>query len=295
MFRSLRIKRQPEKIVADSAAISTDQLARDPTLPITFHQINTLPDNAKLRIYRALVPTGLIAEFGIDPVSWKGSQTEHHIWLAADEGTNGVLLAIRNGNGDSDEFLRLELSDNLLNGVDLNFLQISDPLGSRFSIEQDEQGRQTHFGTVYRNLVEEEKAMRAGLAPGQTRPGLRASGLVLSHLETFLATLGHRAYFLEPLTYASAWVFERRGFAYVRGHKLMDDIHEEFHPGGRLHAKLDGSSPFRQQEQWRTVRGRAWAIHDGVLEAIAARWDGLRMVKQIGKNAEVNTFPEATY
>ena len=51
--------------------------------------------------------------------------------------------------------------------------------------------------------------------------------------------------------FASAWVFERRGFAYVRGHKLMDDVHKEFQPSGRLHQALDGSTPFRQPGQWK--------------------------------------------
>jgi hypothetical protein len=106
--------------------------------------------------------------------------------------------------------------------------------------------------------------------------------------------MGQRAYFLEPLTYASAWVFEKRGFAYVRGHKLMDTIHHEFQPGGALHKALDGS-PFRKTDQWNSVRGRAWAIHDGILDAIDARWDKLRMVKQVGKHAGVNTFPGAVY
>ena len=90
-------------------------------------------------------------------------------------------------------------------------------------------------------------------------------------------------------------MFERRGFAYVRGHKLMNDIQLEFQPGGRLHAALDGSTPFRQPEQWRTVRGRAWAIHDGILEEIGLQWDHLRMIKQLGKHAGVETFPAATY
>jgi hypothetical protein len=107
--------------------------------------------------------------------------------------------------------------------------------------------------------------------------------------------LGHRAYFLEPLTYASAWIFERRGFAYVRGHKLMDDIHREFQPGGKLHQSLNDESPFRKRGQAHTVRGRAWAIHDGILEALDARWDNIRMVKQIGRHAGVETFPQATY
>jgi hypothetical protein len=107
--------------------------------------------------------------------------------------------------------------------------------------------------------------------------------------------LGHRAYFLEPLTYASAWVFERRGFAYVRGHKLMDDIHREFQPGGKLYECLDDGSAFRKRDQAHTVRGRAWAIHDGILDALDLRWDKIRMVKQIGRHAGVETFPQAVY
>jgi hypothetical protein len=107
--------------------------------------------------------------------------------------------------------------------------------------------------------------------------------------------LGHRSLILEPLTYASAWVFEKRGFAYIRGHKLMDSIHQEFEPGGHLHAALDGSNPFRQADAWQSVRGRAWAIHDGILEVIGERWNDLRMIKQVGKHAGVNTFPGATF
>ena len=137
--------------------------------------------------------------------------------------------------------------------------------------------------------------MQAGLAPAQPRASLRASRQVFDQLEIFLAALGHRAFFLEPLTYASAWLFERHGFAYLRGHKLMDDIQREFRPGGRLHQALDAKTPFRQPEAWRTVQGRAWAIHDGILEIIGARWDGIRMVKQVGRHAGVETFPESIY
>jgi hypothetical protein len=75
----------------------------------------------------------------------------------------------------------------------------------------------------------------------------------------------------------------------------MDDIHTQFQSGGRLYHALDGSTPFRQPDQWRTVRGRAWAIQDGILEVFDSRWDGLRMVKQIGRDANVNTFPGAVF
>ena len=44
-----------------------------------------------------------------------------------------------------------------------------------------------------------------------------------------------------------------------------------------------------------TVRGRAWAIHDGILEVLDERWDKIRMVKQIGRYAGVETFPQAEY
>jgi hypothetical protein len=151
------------------------------------------------------------------------------------------------------------------------------------------------FGTLRRNLAAEEQAMLAGLAPGQIRTGLGGTRLVFDQLDAFLSLLGHRAYFLEPLTYASAWVFERRGFAYVRGHKMMDDIQRGFQPGGVLYECLDERSPFRRRDQAQTVRGRAWAIHDGILGAMDLRWDGLRMVKQIGRHAGVETFPRAAF
>ena len=208
----------------------------------------------------------------------------------------GLLnVEVRRAAGDPDPALTLELEDNRMNGVDLNLIVISDPDAPRFGIDKDEEGKQTMFGTLRRNLEAEAQAMAAGLAPGQIRAGLKGSQAVFSHLDTFLAVLAHYAIFLEPLTYASAWVFERRGFAYVRGHKLMDDIHREFQPGGRLHQALDSSTPFRQPDQWRTVRGRAWAIHDGILQEIDADWDSLRMVKRVGQHAQVETFPGAAY
>ena len=137
--------------------------------------------------------------------------------------------------------------------------------------------------------------MEAGLAPGQIRDGLGALKITLNQFEAFLATIGHRAYFLEPQSYSAAWLFEKRGFAYVRGHKLMDGIHDEFQPGGRLHKALDSSTPFRQPDAWHSVRGRAWAIRDGILDSIGEKWQDIRMVKQVGRKAGVETFPNAEF
>lgn len=294
-FLSLQVKQKPEKVVPDAPSISTEQLERDPAVPITLHQVNALPPNARLRIYRALVPLELLARFKIDPIAWNSASGEQHIRLQVEPGANHTVLVGSISANSEGEFLRIELADNAINGIDLHLLVLSDPGGEYYRTDYDEDGQLTHFGTARRNLSEEQRAMQAGLAPGQTRRGLGASSTVFQQLESFLSALGHRAYFLEPLTYASAWVFERRGFAYVRGHKLMDDIHREFQPGGRLHRMLDGSSAFRQLHQWQTVRGRAWAIQDGVLEALDTRWDGLRMVKQVGRHAQVETFPQAEY
>lgn len=295
MFRSLRVKRHPTKYASDVDSISAEQLQSDPSLPITLRQINHLPENARKRIYRALLPPSLLVRFAIDPVNWNGRERTARVELHAPEGSYSVTISLQKTDPEPREILRLELADNSQNGVDLNFILLADPDGPRFLIDRDEQGQATLFGTARRSLAEEEKAMRFGLAPGQASPGLRASQLVFDQLETFLAALGHRAYFLEPMTYASAWLFERRGFAYVRGHQLMDEIDSEFQPGGRLHQVLDNSTPFRRPDQWRSVRGRAWAIHDGVLQSIGKSWDALRMVKQVGRHAGVATFPNAVY
>ncbi len=295
MFRDLRVKRQREKYVPDLGELPADWLTRSPDVPITLRQINGLPENAKKRTLRALLPPGLLGRFGINPVTWQGPDGDGHVQLIAKAETGVVRIAVRKRVESNDEFFYIELEDTSMNGINLNFLLIRDPDGPCFRTDRDEEGTPTLFGTVRRNLAAEEQAMKAGLAPGQVCKGLRASEQAVQHLEAFLVTIGHTAYFLEPLTYASAWLFERRGFAYVRGHKLMDEVHQEFQPGGRLSQALDGSTPFRQPNQWRTVRGRAWAIHDGILEAIGASWNGLRMIKQVGRHAGVETFVQAAY
>jgi hypothetical protein len=295
MLKYFRLKQQPEQVVPDLGAISLSLLEQDGTLPFTIRQLNNLRENVKQRMYRGLVPPALLSRFGIDPIQWTNASREQRVFLKAEENNERVLITARNSPDASDEFFALELADNSLNGIELNLIVLNDPTTPRYSIDQTEDGAPTMFGTLKRNLKAEDEARQAGLAPGQVRAGFGGSRMVFEQMETFLSMLGHRAYFLEPLTYASAWVFERRGFAYVRGHKLMDDIHREFQPGGRLYQCLDDGSTFRKRDQANTVRGRAWAIHDGILDALDLRWDNIRMVKQIGRHAGVETFPGAAY
>jgi hypothetical protein len=295
LFRYFRVKKEIEAFRYLPGALSGEFLAGDATSPISIHQINSLPENTKTRIYRGLIPPALLQKYQIDPVSWESKAGNWEVRIKADTDSNVVKITIGDPEDIQDEILSIEIQDNAFNGIDLNLIVLGDPDGSCYQIYKDETGNPTLFGTLRRNLKEEQTAMEAGLAPGQTRMGMGGSRVMLDQLEAFLAALGQRAYFLEPLTYVSAWIFERRGFAYVRGHKLMEEIQREFQPGGALNQALDGSSPFRDPTFWQTVRGRAWAIHDGILESINNRWDNLRMVKQIGRHSGVETFPEANY
>lgn len=295
MFQFLQRKQEPEKFGPDPGQLSIRQLLEDSGVPVSIRAVTNLPDAARDRLLRILLPPYLLSRFQIKPFSWKGPDGDEHVRVVLRPEAGLLRLEARHSSQAPDPFYCVELQDNALNGVDLNLIVLGDPQAPRFDTDRDDDGKPTQFGTVRRNVREEERAMTAGLAPGQVRAGLSASRDVLQNIEAFLAVMTHYSFFLEPLTYASAWVFERRGFAYVRGHKLMDDIHREFQEGGRLRQALDGSTPFRQPQQWRTVRGRAWAVHDGILAEIGQTWDGLRMVKQIGQHANVNTFPDADY
>jgi acetoin utilization protein AcuC len=93
----------------------------------------------------------------------------------------------------------------------------------------------------------------------------------------------------EPLTYDNAIRYERYGFDYVVGKRLMQEIAAGFAPGGVLFGRLDGSTPFRQPGMEKSVLGRSWAIHDGIMDE---PWDGVRIYKTIGVHAGVDTFPD---
>jgi hypothetical protein len=78
---------------------------------------------------------------------------------------------------------------------------------------------------LQRNLEAEAAAMLAGLAPGQVRLGLRLLEPSITVFEGFVAQIGRELYFVGPLLYHNAVLFERCGFAYQRGRRLMEGIH----------------------------------------------------------------------
>ena len=115
-------------------------------------------------------------------------------------------------------------------------------------------------------------------------------------MDDFCRLFGKELFLVEPLFYHSALLYERHGCDYLLGRDLMETIDGEFQPGGRLHRALDGSTAFRQPGFDRTIRGRSWAIHDGILGALdGVAWSGVKMYRPAGRHASVSTFPGAEY
>ena len=174
--------------------------------------------------------------------------------------------------------------------MEISFIIVNDPDGERFGIDRDENGHETYFGTARRNVPEGFRAMEAGLAPGQVRRGLRMMGEMVACWDDFLRPDGEQVLLSRAAGYTSAILYERR--VPVPGEGKMVWTDREFRPGGELHARLDGSTPFRRPSLARTVRGRAWAIHDGILDE---PWESPKMYKTIGVHAGVNTFTGEGY
>ncbi|GAB4526230.1 MAG: hypothetical protein Kow0063_00230 [Anaerolineae bacterium] len=260
----------------------------------SIRQINALPEKQKSDIYRRLIPEDLLAQFGIDPVTWLNADGVKMVDIEATPGTSFLRIRVFPAPDFPDPLFQLELGDTGNHQLEILLVIINDPCSERFDVDRDWAGEPTKFGLRRRNLQEEERAMRAGLAPGQVRRGLRQMSRQQRLVEDFAAGLGHEAYLANPLGYHNAIFLEWQGFGYIRGRRKMEWIHREFQPGGELFQKLDGSTPFRHPDMANTVRGRSWAIHDGIL---GEPWPALEvsMFKRVGHHAGQCTFPDAAY
>ncbi|QXE92905.1 hypothetical protein [Geomonas subterranea] len=245
----------------------------------SLYDINRLPAAEKEAIYGELLPGRLW-----DMVREGGGSVE----VIAPQGHRFLRLVARRGRDDRDPAFVLDLCDTHHGQMELSYCTIADPGAPRFDVDMDERGCNNMFATLGRNLAEEQRAMEAGLFPNQTRRGLRMFGEFLPLLERLVASLGMQLIVAEPLSYDNAIRYEGYGFDYVVGKRLMQDIDAGFAPGGELYRRLDGSTPFRRPGMEKTVQGRSWAIHDGILDE---PWDEVRIYKTIGVHAGVNTFP----
>lgn len=262
----------------------------------SIQEVNGLPPALREGLYTRLIPPEVLRQLGVDPHTGTNPAGHRLMRVVAPPGQTWARVEIRTSQDDRDPLVLVDVEMSPFSVPELCFVQITDPAAERFAIDRDEDGQDTLFGTVSRNLGEEARALRAGLAPGQVRRGLRLLSRVLEAMEGFCRLLGQELFLVEPLFYHSALLYERHGCGYLLGRELMEQINTEFHAGGRLHAALDGSTAFRQPGFAKTVRGRSWAIHDGVLSAMGdASWSGVKMYRLAGRPAGVSTFPSASY
>jgi hypothetical protein len=258
----------------------------------SIQEINALPREVAEGLYARLIPEEVFALFAIDPATCRDAVGARLVRITAPADKPWARVEVRASADDRDPALLVDVGMSLLSVPELAFVQITDPRRPRYAIDRDQDGRDTLFGTVSRNLEEEVRAMKDGLAPGQVRPGLRLLARVLEAMESFCRLIGQEIFLIEPLFYHSAILYERRGCGYLLGRDVMDDIHGAFGQDGAFRAALDGSSPFRQPGAEATVRGRSWALHDGVG---GSAWGGVKMFKAVGSHAGMDTFPGGSY
>lgn len=198
-------------------------------------------------------------------------------------------LSLYHQYGFPDPVLYGHVTDTLNGQFHILLYVLNDPNSKRFEVDRLPDGTSTKLGTKHRNLEAETAAMKARLAPGQIREGLHILNSAITTFEGFIADLGHDLHFADPLFYHNAVIFERYGFSYQKGRKLMERVDQGFSPEGDLIPKLDGRTPFRQPRAADSIRLRSWAIHDGILDET---FTGVTMYKRTGEHAGVNTCPQ---
>lgn len=262
-------------------------------LPLfSLRDINRLDPAEKEVIYRELIPDPIFLDYGIDPTNCCGQDGRPRVRFVCPAGLGLARIEVRRDPADRDCLFFVELADTAYHQVELSFCLVNDPDAERFDIDVDEKGRENSFGTLRRNIPEEIRAMEAGLSPNQIRRGLKMFSPFFRRLELFVSSLGIDTIVAEPLSYNNAIRYEKYGFDYLCGKQLMLWIDREFQPGGVLLQGLDGSNPFRRPGMERTVRGRSWAIHDGILPQT---WDEVKIYKVVGLDAGIDTFPGRVY
>ena len=263
-------------------------------------RISRLSSLEKEGFYRGLIPPSLYHRFGIDPLSLCNERGDKVARFFSPQGDSTCLVEVKL-TGEDEPLYSIQLTDsNDFTQIDWDFMVVNDPASPKFNTHIDQEGTDTLFGWASRNLPEEEKAVKAGLFPGQVRKGMGLTGEVISLLEIFCRIFDIKSIRLEALFYHNAITYERYGFSYFSGYAQMKRIHELFQPGEQLFKKLDNSTPFRKPEFANTVRGRSWAIHDGILmeiddDLLDEGWVSPVMYRMVGKPRGMVTFPDPTY
>jgi hypothetical protein len=256
--------------------------------PSTIGGINKLPEEEKRAIYARYIPKELTQKFNLPPLT----EREDLLQFRFAAGSSDVEMRVYHQAGFQDPVLYAHLADTLNGQIHVLLYILNDPASPRFDVDRLPDGSPTRFGTLKRNLQAEQAALEHGLSPGQVRRGLRLLQPATVAFEDFITGLGHDLYFVEPLYYHNAVIFERYGFAYQVGKRRMEAIHAGFQAEGEFHKRLDGSSPFRSAQAANSIRLRSWAIHDGIL---GEPFTDVTMYKSVGKSSTLSTTPGCSW
>jgi len=252
--------------------------------PSTIGGINQLPENEKREIYSQYIPPEIIEKFNLHSLT----DNKELLKFRFAPGSSDVEMMLHHQVNFPDPVLYAHLADNINGQIHVLLYILNDPDSPRFNVDKMPDGSPTHFGIQKRNIEAETAAMEHGLAPGQVRHGLRSLRQAMNAFEEFMTSLGHDMYYVEPLYYHNAVIFERYGFSYQMGRRLMNEIHAGFEEGGALHQKLDGSNPFRSPSAADKIRLRSWALHDGIM---GEPFTNVTMYKRVGISANINSTP----
>lgn len=252
--------------------------------PSTIGGINKLPDPEKRAIYARYIPNHLIDKYHLGNLA----ENNELLKFRFAPGSSDVELMLYHEPGFPDPILYAHLSDNISGQIHILLYILNDPASPRFDVDKMPDGTPTQFGIRKRNIEAEIAAMNVGLAPGQIRRGLKILRQGMQAFEDFVTSLGHEMYFVEPLYYHNAVIFERYGFSYQLGRRLMNEIQAGFGEGDMFRQRLDDSNPFRSIGAANSIRLRSWAIHDGIMDK---PFTNVTMYKRVGNLARINTAP----
>src|SRR5690349_15577887 len=172
--------------------------------PSTIGGINQLPDPEKRAIYARYIPKELVQKFDLPELSANKELLQFHFA----DGSSDVEMRLYHQVGFQDPILYAHLTDTLNGQIHVLLYILNDPTSARFDVDRMPDGSATRFGTLKRHLAAEKAAMESGLAPGQVRRGLRLLQPATTAFEEFITSLGHELYFVEPLYYHNAVIFE---------------------------------------------------------------------------------------
>ncbi len=260
--------------------------------PSSIKGLLELPDADREPYLDFLVPPALKEHYGLAGHGpWHRDQRGPYRWTAI-PGAHAVRVEVWPDPTAEDPSQILELTDTYLGHMEAAWIVLNDVHEPRFNLDRMPDGTPLALGSPDRNLREEIRALAAGMAPNQVRPGLRLFRPLIERIEGFAELLGIGILFVAPLAYHNAIKYEKYGFTYASGREELEWIHREFLPGGVLRRRMDGSRPFRMPWMADTIRGRSWAIHDGVL---GRRWMAPQMYRFVGRSFSTCTFPNAPW